>query len=46
MSNKLQRWVEERWYAANPAGLKLLLPLEKLYLTLFKRREKAYRSGN
>ena len=45
MSNKLQHWVEERWYAANPAGLKLLLPLEKLYLTLFKRREKAYRSG-
>ena len=43
--NKLQTWVEKNWYAATPSGLKLLAPLEKLYLKLFNKNQQAYLSG-
>ncbi len=42
---KLQHWIEARWYAATPSALKLLMPLEKLYLKLLAHRKKAYQSG-
>lgn len=42
---KLQHWIEARWYAVSPGALKLLMPLEKLYLQLLAQRKKAYHNG-
>ncbi len=42
---KLQKWIERRWYAAKPGGLKWLIILERFYLNLFNRHQQAYKIG-
>lgn len=43
--NSLANWLVKRWYAASPGALKLLLPLEKLFIFLAQRRRQAYITG-
>ncbi|SFX08536.1 tetraacyldisaccharide 4'-kinase [Marinospirillum alkaliphilum] len=42
---KLQRWIEQRWYASTPGTLRLLQPLECFYRYLQQRRSRAFQTG-